>query len=202
MRIKSVRKALKEAIIESSKKAEQLTGESINSLPEYFLCLSVSEFIAAIFPTFSFSLEVPLVKLCDKLGMKYQEAPNEYRISRSTRADLLLTRKYRNYAKYLVEFKRTIHKPSIKKDALRLAWICANAPAGHRIATNFLAVVTTRGRDCIYKRTIDIEDCLKNNFSNIKVKFEPINLESFKSTRSESAGKELFGGIWEIKYQS
>ena len=140
--MKSVRKVLGLAIIDSACIAEDLTGKSINSLPEFFLAVKVAEYLHSHFETFTFSLEESLSRICEEIGIEHNNASNEFRIDNRTRADLVLKHKKGNRIKHIVEFKRHLHASQIKKDALRLSWICTNAPAGHRTERNYLVAIT------------------------------------------------------------
>ena len=105
--------------------------------------------------------------------------------------------------RHVVEFKRNLGLKGIEDDALRLAWICANTPEGHRAEKNFLVAMTHKDdpKELFDTRTFQIEELVSKKFGKkIKVIFEPVDLTSLKSTHKKGMGKPLFGGVWEFRY--
>lgn len=199
--MRSVRKVLAESLFSVCNDAENLTGKSVNSLPEFFLSVKVAEYINEHFSTFNFSMEDSLAGLCESVGIDYEDVDSEYRIEKNTRADLVLKSRKSNTVKHIVEFKRSIRSTGIKKDVLRLAWICASAPAMHRIEKNYLVVISHGAPELFHKRTEEIRALANSVSSSVVVRFEPVDLSEFKSTRSENKDRVLFGGVWEFKYK-
>lgn len=199
--MKSVRKVLAQSLACVSKDAEVLTGKSINSLPEFFLAVKVAEYVNTHFSTFTFSMEDSLSKLCDSVGIDCENIDREFRIEKNTRADLVLKDRKSHNVKHIVEFKRGLDPKQIKKDALRLAWICANAPIMHRIEKNYLVAISHRSPDLFDKRTAQIQEWVSKVSPSIVVRFEPVDLSEFKSTQPNAAGRVLFGGVWEFRYK-
>lgn len=197
--MRSVRKVLGKAVVNACQVAEDVTGKSINSLPEYFLAVKVAEYLNNHFSTFTFSMEEPLIDLCEEVGINHKNVGAEYRIDNNTRADLVLKNKKSSTIKHIVEFKRYLHVGQLRKDALRLAWICANAPVGHRIERNFLVVVSHREQKAFQKINNDIEEWVSEVSPILEVRYEPIDLSQFISTRPRGYGKKLSGGVWEVR---
>lgn len=199
--MKSIRKVLAQALMEACKEAGKLTGKSINALPEYFLVVKSAEFINAQFKTFTFSMEEPLFGLCEAVGIDHGYVDKECRLAGSARADLVLKSKASGKNKHVVEFKRSLNIRQIRKDAIRLAGLCAYAPSGHRMEKNFLVVVSVCGAEKFKERTTEIRSWIVDNFSGVEVKFEPVDLGCYESTRRKSEGKALCGGVWEFAYK-
>lgn len=199
--MKSIRKVLGLSISEACMVANKLTGKSVNALPEYFMAVKVAEYINNHFSTFRFSMEDTLHSLCQEAGINCEKIDPKYRIEKKTRADLILRNKSNNKIKHIIEFKRHLHTTQIKKDVIRLAWLCANAEAGHRMEKNFLVVITHREPDFFNKRNTDIISWVKDVSPDIAVKFEPIDITAFSSSHPKGVGRSLFGGVWEFKYK-
>lgn len=201
--VRSVRKVLVNSLGSACKDAEFLTGKSINSLPEFFLAVKVAEYINSHFPSYCFSMEESLIELCEEVGVDYEDVDSLFRIDKNTRADLVLKSRKYNTVKHIVEFKRSLHSSTqIEKDALRLAWICASAPPKHRIETNYLVAISHSSPELFEKRTEKIKALVNDEVSsNISIRFEPVDLSEFRSTRKNNAGRVLHGGVWEFKYK-
>ncbi|MBU0912048.1 MAG: hypothetical protein KKF22_05875 [Gammaproteobacteria bacterium] len=198
--VKSIRKVLGQAISEACIVANELTGKSVNALPEYFMAVKVAEYVNNHFSTFRFSMEDTLHNLCKEADINCEQIASEYRIEKTTRADLILRNKSNNKIKHIIEFKRHLHTTQLKKDVVRLAWLCANAKAGHRLEKNFLVAVTHRKSELFHKRNEQIISWVKEVSPDIAVKFEFVNTE-FPSSHPKGLGKKLCGGVWEFKYK-
>jgi hypothetical protein len=169
------------------------------TLPEYFLSVKVAEYLHDHFKSFTFSMEDSIPQMAKEIEMDISGESDDFRLN--GKADLVLRSQRSKRLKHVVEFKRSLGVTGIKKDALRLAWICANTPNGHRAEKNFLVAVTHKPESLFKTRTSNIEEWIKEEFDgNIKVNFEPVNLSPLKSTHKNGGGKELFGGVWEFNY--
>lgn len=199
--VRGMRKILGQALVEACKVAEEMTGESINALPEYFLVVKSAEFVNDRLKTFTFSMEDRLSALCDEIGIRPADVSRECRIDGAARADLVLRSRRSKKVKHVVEFKRGMHKGQIEKDALRLAGLCAHAPAGHRMEKNFLVVVSSCGEKALENRGENIALWVEEKFPGVEVKFEPVKIGEHKSTRTKSEGKALRGGVWQFSYK-
>lgn len=198
--MKSIRKVLALAVHDACDIANELTGESINALPEYFMSVKVAEFIHDHFSTFTFSMEDTLHNLCKEASINYEEIDPEYRIEKTTRVDLVLRSKSTRKIKHIIEFKRHLHTTQIEKDIKRLAWLCVNSYADSgSMEKNFLVAITHRKAELFYKRHEDILFWAGEISSDIDVKFEPVDLSNFVSSHPKGIGRNLFGGIWELK---
>lgn len=198
--MRSIRKVLASGLESSCSVAQELTGKSVNALPEFFLAVKVAEYVKEHFTSFNFSLEDRMIDICNEVGIEYKSAPAEVRIDKLTRADLVLKSKKTNKIKHVVEFKRHISITQIKKDALRLAWLCASAPLGHRVEKNFLVVISHKAPSLFGKRTSDILSEVKKISPNVTVKFEAVDLSHYQSTHAKGGGRNLYGGVWEFAY--
>lgn len=198
--MRSIRKVLAEALKSSCESASILTGKSINALPEFFLAVKVAEYVNEHFSTFTFSMEDRMIHICNEVGIDYKKADSEFRINKLARADLVLKSKKSKKIKHVIEFKRNIKASQIRKDALRLAWLCASAPPGHKLEKNFLVVVSQLDPKVLDKRTFDISTLVEEISPYITVKFESVDLSQYQSTRSKGQGKQLSGGVWEFSY--
>lgn len=141
-----------------------------------------------------------MIHICEEVGIDHRKAGSEFRINELTRADLVLKSKKSEKIKHVIEFKKNIKSAQIKKDSLRLAWLCASAPLGHKLEKNFLVVVSQLEQTLLQKRTEEIATLVKEISPYITVKFEPVDLSQFRSTRSKGQGKHLSGGVWEFSY--
>ncbi|MFV9684433.1 hypothetical protein ACNFD4_17320 [Pseudomonas sp. NY15367] len=198
---KSIRKVLGQALKNACEEARNLTGESINALPEYFLVVKSADYISKRFKSFTFFMEKPLVVLCEDVGIEREESiERSCRLDGNARADLVLMDKAGKKVKHVVEFKRGLHGGQIKKDALRLAGLCTLAPFGHRMEKNFLVVVS-HGVRKLGNRVEDIKKLVEEHFPNVEVKFEAVDISEYGSTRRNSEGKTLLGGVWEFAYK-
>lgn len=184
---------------EASTNASAMTGESINALPEYFLSVKVAEHLHEHFKSFTFSMEDSISKMAEEIEMDISDEPECFRLN--GKADLIIRDQKSKRLKHLVEFKRSLGVKGIKKDVLRLSWICANTPKGHRAEKNFLVAVTHKPESFFKTRTSGIEKWVLEEFGhNIKVNFEPVDLSPLRSSHKSGFGKPLFGGVWEFNY--
>lgn len=187
------------ALKSTSEDAFLITGRSINALPEYFLSVKIAEFLHGELKSFTFSMEDSIEELSNEIEMDISEAPEIFRTK--GKADLVLRSQKTKRLKHIIEFKKGLGISGIKDDVLRLAWICVNSPQGHRAEKNFLVAVTHKPKSLFITRTENIKGWVENEFgNNIKITFEPVDLNGLTSTRKNGYGKELFGGIWEFKY--
>ncbi len=197
----SVRQQLVEGVLEAAKEAMTKTGCSVNDLPEYFMAVKVADHIFDTMQTYAFTMEDSFQALCEEVGI--EQLPEECR--GSGRADLVLRdRKSRN-VKHVVEFKRSIKKAELKKDAIRLAALCQQAPSGYLVEKNFLVAVTHASAELASYRDDEISDWLRDvELENVTVKSFPVDLSNFKSTRmtrnGELSGRKLVGRVWQFKY--
>lgn len=203
--VKSIRKALAQALEISAKTAELETTASINQLPEYFVSTKVASLVYERFPnTYKYSFEDQLINICQELKVTDEQLSQlspDYRIEKGNRADLVLRSKSGNI-KHIVEFKRGTKASSIRNDALRLASLCWLSPVGHRVETNYLVAFTTSKEETVSNRTEQLREWLdEEGFQNIEVSYEPVDLSFHTSTRPSSFGKELSGAIWQFKYK-
>lgn len=202
---KSIRKALIEALLIAAKQAEEQTNKKLNTLPEYFISMKIADAIFKRFPTsYKYSLEDSLQSVCQEIGMEndfLDEIEPDFRLKGNARTDLVLRSKA-GKIRHLVELKRGLNTVQIKKDALRLAAICAYAPAGHRIEKNFLIAVSTYTPSVFTQRTEDIIKWLdEHNLNDISVQFQQADLSFHTSQKDCSFGKPLHGGIWQFAYK-
>lgn len=199
--IRSIRKVLATALAKAAVDANNITGQSINALPEYFLSIKVAEFLHSHFKSFTFSMEDTIANLASEFRIDISKQREEFRLG--GKVDLTLRVQKSRKIKHVVEFKRNIGAINLQKDALRLGWICENSPVEAPSEKNFLVAVTHRNKSLFDKRTDEIKALIKEEFDNqIKVVFEPVLLNGLKSTRPKGKGKELSGGIWELQYRA
>lgn len=198
--MKSIRKVLALAVHDACDIANELTGESINALPEYFMSVKVAEFIHDHFSTFTFSMEDTLHNLCKEASINYEEIDPEYRIEKTTRVDLVLRSKSTRKIKHIIEFKRHLHTTQIEKDIKRLAWLCVNSYADSgSMEKNFLVAITHREPKTFYKRHEEILSWVEQVSPDITVKFDLVDLPGFFSSHPKGNNRKIFGGVWEIK---
>lgn len=202
---KSIRKALAEALLIAAKQAEEQTNKKLNTLPEYFINMKIADAVFKRFPqSYKYSLEDSLQEVCQEIGMGndfLDEIEPEFRLTGSARTDLVLRSK-KGKIRHLVELKRSLNTTQIKKDALRLAAICAYAPAGHRIEKNFLLAISTFGPSIFERRTENIIGWLSEyGLNDINVQFELVDLSFHTSQRATSFEKPLCGGVWQFEYK-
>lgn len=194
---------LQEGLERAAWDAEMMTGRSLNDLPEYYMAVKVAEHIAGSLTTYSFSLEDPIERLAAELGI--ENFPAEFRGGGN--ADLVLRSAKTGRLKHVVEFKRSISTGEIKKDALRLAKLCMEAPAGHRAEKNFLVAVSHMRERLKMVRAKDIQDWLKEaDMEAITVKtFQP-DFAGYMSTRTSRRDtrevKPLIGMVWQFEFAS
>ena len=199
---RSVRKVLARAVKVSAHSAYDLTGRSINDLPEYFLSVKVAEEVHKHFKSFTFSMETPMSQLVEETQMDIEGECPSLRLGGKGKVDMVIRGNKSNNVKHIVEFKKHIGVKEIEKDALRLAAICLCTPGGHKAEKNFLVVVTHRNEALLNVRDINIKALISEKFGEgtIKVTFEKIDLSPLKSTKSNGINWPLLGGVWEFKY--
>lgn len=198
--MRSVRKVLAKALYDTSELAYELTGDSINALPEYFLSVKIAEHLHDHFHSFSFSMEDSIPELAEEIGMHIEDEPFEYRLT--GKADLVVRSKKSRKLRHVVELKRSLGIDGIRNDALRLAWICANTPLGHRAEKNYLVVATHKSELFFIKRSQEIQKWINESIGEgiVEIVFEPVDLTFLTSTHRNGRGRSLFGGVWEFKY--
>ena len=198
--VKSIKIELGRALLEASKVADSITGQSINALPEYFLSVKIAEYLHNKFESYTFSMEDSFKSVATELGINAEGHPEHFRLS--GKVDLVLRNQNSKKAKHIVEFKRGIKSTGLKKDALRLAWLCENSPSGHKTEKNYLVVVTHKSKSFFKKRHEEIIEWVAEEFDYVSVNFHPVPLPNLLSTNKYGLGKELFGGVWEFKYDN
>lgn len=196
----SVRQQLVEGVKKAAEDAVAKTGCSVNDLPEYFMAVKVADHIFDTMQTYAFTMEDSFQDLCEEIGI--EELPEECR--GSGRADLVLRGLKTGRVRHVVEFKRSIKKAEIKKDAIRLAKLCELAPEQHRIEKNFLVAVTHASDDVAVTREVEINEWLAAaEIQGVMVKTIEIDLSEYVSTRKkrngELSGRELVGRVWQFK---
>ncbi|WP_198782753.1 hypothetical protein [Shewanella putrefaciens] len=194
----SIRNEILNGIEHACEQAEKLTGHSVNRLPEYFLSVKVMDYLHAAFESFTYSMEEHLDRICEDAGYDVSDVPEEYRISNLTRADLVIQSKKSFRDRHIIEFKRSVSFKSLKKDVLRLAWMCAQAPDGHKLEKNFLAVVAHRDINHFDTRNGEIEALVTEHFPDVKVKYSSNTLPEYKSTHPKKYGAPLCSAVWEF----
>lgn len=197
----SVRQQLVEGVKKAAEDAVAKTGCSVNDLPEYFMAVKVADHIFDTMQTYAFTMEDSFQTLCEEVGI--EELPEECR--GSGRADLVLRGLKTGHVRHVVEFKRSIKKAEIKKDAIRLAKLCELAPERHRIEKNFLVAVTHASDDVATERELEIRAWLDEaKLQDVAIKAIEIDLSNYSSTRAkrdgELSGRSLVGRIWQFKY--
>ncbi len=196
---RDVGNVLAEALKKASEDVFKMTGKSINRVPEYFLSVKIAEHLHQHFETFTFSMEEQVQSLVKELNIDDSNEEDCFRLN--GKVDLVLRHSKKGGVKHIVELKRTIGVNGIHKDVLRLAWICANTPPGHRAEKNFLVAVSNRPESLFNTRTQDIISWVNEEFGDvITVKFKRVDLSHLENTNPNSKRKSLFGGVWELKY--
>lgn len=198
MSYRSIRKLIRSELPHIAQLAEQLTQQSLNQQPEYFLSLKVAEAIYGHFKSCMFSMEMSLQDICKDVGLNIEEAPTECRIEGLRRADLVVKSAKTDRCRNVIEFKRGVKEGDLLSDARRLAWLCQNAEIGHRMEKNFLVTVTTSSKSVLDARSEVIENMLTDEFPVVSLKPEYVDLSQFKSTKSKSHGRGLQAMVWEF----
>lgn len=196
---RSIRKVLANTLVKCAEEAEEITGRSINDLPEYYLTVKSAEALHDHFHTFTFSMEDNVEDLMLEIGNTGEkiDIPRD-----SGKVDLIIRSAKRKKVKHLVEFKRGFKKEGHIADTLRLAAFCRYSPRGHKTEKNFMVMVVPVSHEQMRGRQQQIVDSVQAEFgSNIKVTPEFVDLSEFQSTRKNlSENKPLFGAVWELKY--
>lgn len=197
----SVRQQLVEGVKKAAEEAVAKTGCSVNDLPEYFMAVKVADHVFDTMQTYAFTMEDSFQTLCEEVGI--EQLPEECR--GSGRADLVLRSLKTGRVRHVVEFKRSIKKAELKKDAIRLAKLCQLAPEQHRIEKNFLVAVTHASDGVAADRELEIREWLDEaDLADVAVKAIEIDLSEYLSTKmkrnGEQSGRELVGRVWQFKY--
>ncbi|QYK04740.1 hypothetical protein [Shewanella zhangzhouensis] len=197
----SIRQQLVEGVKKAAREAVDKTGCSVNDLPEYFMAVKVADHVYETMQTYAFTMEDSFQSICDEVGI--EELPEECR--GNGRADLVLRSVKTRRVRHVVEFKRSIKKAELKKDAIRLAKLCQHAPSQHRIEKNFLVAVTHASDDLAIAREDEIKEWLADSqIDDVAVKAIEIDLSDHSSTRfkrtGEISGRPLVGRLWQFKY--
>lgn len=210
--MRSIRKVLAVALSESALEAFELTGKSINDLPEYFLSVKVAEKVYSHFKTFTFSMETTVKELIKEIGLEVETLRDDSRWSSPGKVDMVIRSAKSKRVKHLVEFKRHIGLEGLVADAQRLSEACILSPLGHRTETNYLVAVTHRDESLLNSRTEELQQAVDQLMDElgyeagiVKVTFEKGELgdedsEPLFSTKKTRRGFPLYGGVWEFKY--
>lgn len=164
------------------------------------MAVKVADYLHKEMQVITFTMEDSYQDLCKEIGV--DNLSDEFR--GNGRADLVLRSKT-GLVRHVIEFKRSIKKTEIKKDAIRLAKLCQQASARRRIEKNFLVAITHATVDLVVGREEEIRAWLsKARLKNIEVKTFDVNLGKFKSTRIKRNGEKsdsaLVGRVWQFKY--
>mgnify|MGYP005855085445 CR=1 FL=1 len=198
---RSIRKLIVQKLPEIAETAETLTYRSLNHQPEYFLSLKVAEAIHEHFKGYVFSMEVNLQDICENVGIALNQLPLQYRIQGLKRADLVIRSSKSGRYRHVIEFKRGVKESNLMQDARRLAWLCQNVDLDHKMNKNFLVTITTSSMNVLNKRSKAINEMLNEEFPDVSLKPEYIDLSAFKSSRPKGKGKPLQAMVWEFHYQ-
>ena len=194
---RALRLVLAQAVAHAAKDAMDITGRSINDLPEYFLSVSIARYVHQHFKTKTFSMEDTVKSMCEDL-----ELDGRY-ISRPGNMDIVVRSQRKGDVKHVIELKRTYGLQGHKDDMLRLAEICWLAHGGHTLETNYMVMVSAATDTAVAGREETIRRYIDEEFKGrITLKRETVSFEdSLVSTRKGKTNQRpLKGEVWELRY--
>ena len=117
---------LANAAAHAAQEAFEITGRSINDLPEYFLSVSVARYVHQHFKTLTFSMEDSVVSICKELNLD-----KEF-VARPGKVDITVRSQKNMQVKHILELKRGFGIDGHYADIQRLADFCMLSPTGPR----------------------------------------------------------------------
>lgn len=196
---RSLRKLIASRLPEIAAHAEDMTGISLDSQPEYFMSLKIAEAIHDHFKNYTFSVEAPLGDICRETGIDPSQAEKHFRVSGQGKADIAVRHSRRGKYRHIIECKRRVmNTNALLQDARRLAWLCTNVSCGHRVEKNFLVAITTISKKKLEERVDAISTMLHDEFDCISLKASYCDMDYLFSTRFPD--KSLRGVVCEIYF--
>ena len=114
-RKRALRLVLAEAGAHAAIEAQEMTGKSINDLPEYFLSVFIARHVHQHFKTFTFSMEDTVKSICAS------EEIDEALISRPGKVDIVVRSQRTGNIRHIIELKRSYNVEGHIADIVRLA---------------------------------------------------------------------------------
>jgi len=197
-RKRALRLVLAEAGAHAAIEAQEMTGKSINDLPEYFLSVFIARHVHQHFKTFTFSMEDTVKAICAS------EEIDEALISRPGKVDIVVRSQRTGNIRHIIKLKRSYNVEGHIADIVRLAEFAVAAPAGHPLERNFMVMMAAASESASEARWGRMCELIKNQFNDkISLICTPISLdEEMLSTREgRTNDKPLMGEVWEVRYE-
>ncbi len=196
-RKRALRLVLAEAGAHAAIEAQEITGKSINDLPEYFLSVFIARHVHQHFKTFTFSMEDTVKAICAS------EEIDEALISRPGKVDIVVRSQRTGNIRHIIELKRSYNVEGHIADIVRLAEFALAAPTGHPLERNFMVMMAAASESASDARWQRISELIKNQFNDkISLICTPILLEEgmLSTRKGRTNDKLLMGEVWEVKY--
>ena len=196
-RKRALRLVLAEAGAHAAIEAQEITGKSINDLPEYFLSVFIARHVHQHFKTFTFSMEDTVKAICAS------EEKDEALISRPGKVDIVVRSQRTGNIRHIIELKRSYNVEGHIADIVRLAEFALAAPTGHPLERNFMVMMAAASESASDARWQRISELIKNQFNDkISLICTPILLEEgmLSTRKGRTNDKLLMGEVWEVKY--
>lgn len=196
-RKRALRLVLAEAGAHAAIEAQEMTGKSINDLPEYFLSVFIARHVHQHFKTFTFSMEDTVKAICAS------EEIDEALISRPGKVDIVVRSQRTGNIRHIIELKRSYNIEGHIADIVRLAEFALAAPTGHPLERNFMVMMAAASESASDARWQRISELIKNQFNDkISLICTPILLEEgmLSTRKGRTNDKLLMGEVWEVKY--
>tara|TARA_Y100000588_G_C14209086_1_gene905924 strand:+ start:1263 stop:1859 length:597 start_codon:yes stop_codon:yes gene_type:complete len=196
-RKRALRLVLAEAGAHAAIEAQEITGKSINDLPEYFLSVFIARHVHQHFKTFTFSMEDTVKAICAS------EEIDEALISRPGKVDIVVRSQRTGNIRHIIELKRSYNIEGHIADIVRLAEFALAAPTGHPLERNFMVMMAAASESASDARWQRISELIKNQFNDkISLICTPILLEEgmLSTRKGRTNDKLLMGEVWEVKY--
>lgn len=192
-----MRLVLADAAAHAANEAFEITGRSINDLPEYFLSVSIARFVHQHFKTLTFSMEDSVSSICNQMAIDYDF------IERPGNVDIAVRSQRTGQVKHIIELKRSYGLDGHYADIERLADFCMLAPVGNSLSTNYMVLMTAATLSTSNQREERIKNFVDETYhGRIALKREIVKFcPSMKSTRpSKKRNRQLTGEVWEVRY--
>lgn len=195
---RTLRLVLAHAAANAAKEAMEITGRSINDLPEYFMSVSIARYVHQHFKTLTFSMEDSTASICESLEIESEH------ITRPGNVDIAIRSQRTGKVRHVVELKRGYGIKGHLADIERLAELSLSATSQHPLERNYMVIVASPTESGVKARREKIEAFVRREFSGkIELICEPVPLEvGMRSTRKgRSWDKALVGEVWEVRYK-
>ena len=138
-RKRALRLVLAEAGAHAAIEAQEMTGKSINDLPEYFLSVFIARHVHQHFKTFTFSMEDTVKAICAS------EEIDEALISRPGKVDIVVRSQRTGNIRHIIKLKRSYNV----EGHIKISRVCSGCSSRTPVRAKLYGYDGCRLRKCV-----------------------------------------------------